>query len=89
MPRLEQLRNKALLSDIISLPSLLDEGHKKGTNVLYADMSAKWVSRSAFDAHLKLIPDWPFEAALATNNAAFYNTTTNPPTGVWADLDKQ
>jgi hypothetical protein len=89
MPKLESYRNKALLTDIISLPSLLNEGHRKGTNVLYADMSAKWVPRSAFDAHLKLIPDWPFEAALASNNAAFLDMTKNPPTGVWPDLDKQ
>jgi prepilin-type N-terminal cleavage/methylation domain-containing protein len=89
MPKLETYRNKALLTDIISQPSLLDQGHKKGINVLYADMSAKWVARSAFDADLKLIPDWPYEAALATNNPAFLDTTKTPPTGVWADLDKQ
>jgi len=64
-------------------------GHKKEINVLYADMWAKWVGRSAFDAHLTLIPDWPYETALATNNPAFLDETKNPPTGLWADLDRQ
>ncbi len=65
------------------------QGHKKEINVLYADLSAKWVGRSAFDARLKLIPDWPYETALATNNPAFLDETKNPPTGLWADLDRQ
>lgn len=89
MPKLDSYRNKALLTDIVSQPALLEQGHKKGINVLYADMSAKWVARSAFDAHLKLIPDWPYETALATNNPAFLDDTKNPPTGLWADLDRQ
>ncbi|HTL30972.1 MAG TPA: prepilin-type N-terminal cleavage/methylation domain-containing protein [Tepidisphaeraceae bacterium] len=89
MPKLETYRNKAMLTDIISLPSLLEQGHKQGINLLYADMSAKWVARSAFNDNLKKIPDWPFEANLVANNAAFLDLTKNPPTGVWADLDKQ
>jgi prepilin-type N-terminal cleavage/methylation domain-containing protein len=89
MPKLNTYRKSALLSDIISLPSLVDAGHKKGINVLYGDMSARWVQRSAFNTNLSKIPDWPYEAASATSNPALLDLTTNPPTGVWADLDKE
>lgn len=54
MTRLTDLRNGALLADIVGLPQHVDAGHKTGVNVGYADGSAHWVQRSVFDADLSL-----------------------------------
>ena len=52
LPRLSRLRNKAIFSDLTSLPARLDTRHRTGVNVLYGDGSAKWVDRKAINLPL-------------------------------------
>ncbi|MFQ5428781.1 MAG: prepilin-type N-terminal cleavage/methylation domain-containing protein [Phycisphaerae bacterium] len=40
---LSQMRTKALLADVIHLPSVVATAHKTGVNVAYTDGHAKWV----------------------------------------------
>lgn len=46
-PRFSKLKNNAILSDMIISPKDVDNTHKTGINVLYANGSAQWVARSA------------------------------------------
>lgn len=88
MPRLMTYRKLAVLSDVVSTPSYLDQGHKKGINVLFGDTSARWVDRSQFGVSLRLIPNTSFDLVYMTTNPLFLDQTKKPPTGVWADLDR-
>ena len=86
LPRLSQLKDKAILADIVARPRFVDIRHKKGVNVLYADASARWVDRSAFDAELKQLPNGPDYLA-AKNNPLTLDESTNPATGIWGRFD--
>lgn len=44
MPRLSQMRNKALLADLFRDRRFIENRHRDGLNVAYADGSARWVS---------------------------------------------
>ncbi|HZZ43195.1 MAG TPA: prepilin-type N-terminal cleavage/methylation domain-containing protein [Tepidisphaeraceae bacterium] len=52
MFKLGKLKNRAIVSDIISGPDRLDVAHKKGVNVLYANGGASWVPRDMIDKQL-------------------------------------
>jgi prepilin-type N-terminal cleavage/methylation domain-containing protein len=53
MFKLGKLKNRAIVSDIISGADRLDVGHKKGVNVLTASGAASWVTRDMIDKQLK------------------------------------
>jgi len=59
LPRLRELRNQAILADVVSQPDRLAAAHRTGANVLYANGSAHWVPASAFSAYLSKIPRYP------------------------------
>jgi prepilin-type N-terminal cleavage/methylation domain-containing protein len=46
MFKLAKLKDKAIVSDFNGANNLVDQAHKKGLNVLYANGSASWVDRS-------------------------------------------
>jgi hypothetical protein len=48
------LKGKAIVSDLIGDPRLVNGIHKKGVNVLYANYAVKWVSIDAFKVELPL-----------------------------------
>lgn len=52
LPRLLSFKNKAIFSDLTSLPARVDTRHRTGINVLYGDGSAAWVERKKFDVNL-------------------------------------
>jgi prepilin-type N-terminal cleavage/methylation domain-containing protein len=98
--RLAQLKNKAILSDLVNYgPQSVRVRHKKGINVLYANGSAKWVELKAFERREDTsqyawhkIPSGIGEDINSTRseyNNAMLDEVNNPPRGVWIDLDKQ
>jgi prepilin-type N-terminal cleavage/methylation domain-containing protein len=54
MPRLAMFKNKAIFSDLTSVPARVDTRHRTGINALYGDGSANWVDRKQFNDDLKL-----------------------------------
>lgn len=57
---LSRLRTKALLSDLIHVPGVVETAHKTGINVAYTDGHAKWVMDPGIFANNNLIH--PFDA---------------------------
>ncbi len=53
LPRLGELAGLPMLADGCGLPDRVDSRHVTGVNVLYANGSARWVSRTAFNNALK------------------------------------
>ena len=47
-PRFSKQKNKAIMSDLISMPADLKRLHKTGVNVLYANGGAKYVTQKEF-----------------------------------------
>ena len=84
-PRLAQLRDKAILSDIAPDLFRLEHRHGTGVNVLYASGGAKWVPLSAFEEHLQPIPDVYLNPAY---NALMLDESTRPAKGLWASFDQ-
>jgi prepilin-type N-terminal cleavage/methylation domain-containing protein len=54
-PKLAQLKNQAIICDIISSATRLTIAHQKGVNVLYANGGAKWVDKSAINDELNAL----------------------------------
>ena len=48
MFRLNKLKNRAIVADVIASEDRVIEAHKKGVNVLYANGGAKWVDAGLF-----------------------------------------
>lgn len=76
MPRLAELRTKAIFADLTAVPARVDRRHRDGVNVLYGDGSAFWVPRGAFDDPLK---------RCTSNNDAQFNDEQDE---IWAAFDK-
>jgi hypothetical protein len=53
MFKLSKLKNRAIVSDIMSSITRVEPAHKKGLNVLYANGAAKWVQRDVFEKQLR------------------------------------
>lgn len=93
LPRLNKLRNKAILCDLVTDRAYVLRRHKTGINVLYADGSARWVPLSAFNhSPWNTIPDNTIITISSNWNNTFLNETIDPvshplPTGLWVDLD--
>jgi prepilin-type N-terminal cleavage/methylation domain-containing protein len=98
LPRLAQLKNKAILADANMSPLHLKARHIKGVNVLYGTGAAKWVQADAFSrgtAYGAIVDPPSANSIYATaNNPTQLNEITtagvkiNPPTGLWIDYDK-
>lgn len=98
--RLAQLKNKAILSDMVNFgPSSVRVRHVKGVNVLYANGSAKWVALDQFinlkDNSANAWRKIPaavgngFESSTSsTHNSQMLDESQTPATGVWADFDR-
>ena len=53
MFKLNKLKNRAIVADIMASPTRTTLGHKKGVNVLYANGGARWVDMGLFDPQFK------------------------------------
>jgi len=56
-PRLPKMKNLAILADITASPQRVAERHKRGSNVLYGNGSAKWIDLSLFKTDLSQCGD--------------------------------
>jgi prepilin-type processing-associated H-X9-DG protein len=54
LPKLATFKNKAVFSDLTSVPARVDTRHRTGINVLYGDGSANWVDRKRFNDDLQV-----------------------------------
>ncbi len=98
LPRLTQIKNKAILADANMSPLHLKARHIKGVNVFYGTGAAKWVPKEVFmkGTAYSLIVDPPSANSIYTlgNNATQLNEITqtgtiiNPSTGLWIDYDR-
>jgi prepilin-type N-terminal cleavage/methylation domain-containing protein len=87
--RLAQMKNKAILADLINMPSSVTQRHRKGINVLYANGSGAWVAREEFDDQKNKTKPWSkVDSHYASWNNQILNESTKPATGVWLDLDR-
>jgi len=77
LPKLTKFRNKAILSDVTTVPQRVITRHVTGINVLYGNGSAKWVDYKVFKDEL---------APCKTPPAATWNDNQDK---VWANLDRQ
>lgn len=57
LPRLSQMRNRAIFADLANSSVRLDSRHKTGINVLYGDGHAKWTDREPINASLAALPE--------------------------------
>jgi len=84
LPRLAQLKNYALLADLVVDRSFVTRRHKTGINVLYANGAGKWVDLRQFDKAKwnKLQADLDWGDGLASynpnNNNSFLDDGTWP-----------
>jgi type II secretory pathway pseudopilin PulG len=86
-PQWTKLKDKAIVADIACFPANLDQRHKKGLNVFYANGGGKWVHREAFDkgfwrniAYDDFQPGW---------NNSMLNETVTPSGGIWSTFDRE
>jgi prepilin-type N-terminal cleavage/methylation domain-containing protein len=54
MFRLNRLKSRAILCDVVSANTRIKPGHYKGINVLYANGGARWVDKGLFDKQLNI-----------------------------------
>ena len=88
MDRKSQLKNKALLADIIISKYDVLRTHKKGINVLYGSWSGQWVPFEEINkSPWNLIPNDDNNVQVSYNDAML-NETGTIPKGIWADLDR-
>ena len=57
LPRFIDVKNMAILADVVSTPDRLLLAHKNGINVLYGNGSTRWVIADAFKPYLNQIPN--------------------------------
>jgi prepilin-type N-terminal cleavage/methylation domain-containing protein len=87
MAKKSQLKNKALLADLIISKGDVVRRHKKGINVLFGNWSGQWVPLSDIDKDpWNMIPNGA--VSTAHNDKMLLETGTTTPSGVWADLDR-
>lgn len=78
LPKLDDLRFKALVSCTFSIPDHVRMRHREGINVSYSDGSGRWVPLSKFETPLNTIPNTGFAAS---NNPAIDE--------IWSILDQR
>ena len=88
MARKSQLKNKALLADLIISRWDVLRRHKKGINVLYGSWSGQWIPLSDIDHDpWRTIPNTSSNVSTDYNDFMLTDDPKNP-TGIWADLDR-
>ena len=99
-PRLSKMKRVAIATDIFGFPVRINQRHRTGFNVAYADSSAEWIERKALTNDLpKSIPQYGNTAkmvdipagafeAVGTNDATS-NTHNNLMQACWAMLDRR
>ena len=104
LPKLAQLKGKAILADANMCPLHLKARHKKGVNVMYANGGAKWVPKEAFIpsgtppvgsyASITLPPSsgdiyqQSFNASQLNDFRPQDGAPVPNPTGLWIDYDR-
>lgn len=85
MARKAQLKNKALLADLVISKGDVVRRHKKGINVLYGSWAGQWVPLSDIDH-----PPWNTisNGDVSTQYNDYMLSDSAIPTGVWVDLDR-
>lgn len=83
LPVMDNLSDQAILADFL-LPAKVSKAHGTGVSALYGNGSAHFVKREVFDDYLANITENPWDT---NNNNWLLTTSTDPPSGVWADLD--
>jgi prepilin-type N-terminal cleavage/methylation domain-containing protein len=89
-PQWSKLKSRAILADLTCFPSSLEQRHKKGVNVFYANGSGKWLDRSLWDKPTSVwssIPPGNFQDGW--NDYILKETNPQFPTGIWGNFDKQ
>jgi len=86
MNKKSQLKNKALLADLVISKGDVVRRHKKGINVLYGSWSGQWVPLEDFNKNpWNLIPNGDVNTSY---NDYMLLETSAGSSGVWADLDR-
>lgn len=88
VPRLSKLNNLAIYADNVSDSFQINDRHVAGINVLYGNGAAKWIPRSSFQANLTIIDSFGGSYTAAAN-PFLLNDPGQPPSGIWADFDRQ
>jgi prepilin-type N-terminal cleavage/methylation domain-containing protein/prepilin-type processing-associated H-X9-DG protein len=86
LPKLPQMKSKAIAADLLVGPTYVKSRHKTGVNALYGDGSAHWVGLSDFqntEWNKILYDDFGPE-----HDDSLLNAKTTRATGVWAELDR-
>jgi prepilin-type N-terminal cleavage/methylation domain-containing protein/prepilin-type processing-associated H-X9-DG protein len=101
LPKLQDIRNRALAADLVANSTFLNTRHRTGVNVVYGDGSGKWVPDTAADtsdktmrAYLKNCDTVAGGYSLHSNaNVFIYNRQGDPKfvpaLGIWGVLDYQ
>ncbi|MEQ8770838.1 MAG: prepilin-type N-terminal cleavage/methylation domain-containing protein [Phycisphaerales bacterium] len=94
MPRLAFIESRrAILADLMHKPERLDDRHRDGLNVTFADGSARWSGRAPLDAVAVEGLTWADTASTGFDtafNALFLSrdAETGADRGLWAALDR-
>lgn len=86
LPRLTRLKNKAILSEGFAQKTL-QERHKSGMNIVYADGHGRYVLWDHFKANGTAYDSIIASGNPTAANSVVLNNSVNPPTGLWADFD--
>jgi prepilin-type N-terminal cleavage/methylation domain-containing protein len=91
IPRMSQLKSKAILADLICFPASVTYRHKTGINVLYANGGAKWVDRKVLESAGGVWKFIRYDQFGSDFNNCFVsvNSKKEETGGIWVALDKQ
>jgi prepilin-type N-terminal cleavage/methylation domain-containing protein len=86
-----KLKSRAVLADLTCFPANLEQRHKKGVNVFYANGSGVWLDRTMWDKTTSFWSTIPFDNFQPAWNDYILKETPDPnkPIGVWGNFDKQ
>jgi hypothetical protein len=84
------MKSKAILADLTCFPANLEQRHKKGVNVFFANGSGLWLDRGLWDKPTSFWSGIAFDDFQPGWNDYILNET-NPikPSGVWGNFDRQ
>jgi prepilin-type N-terminal cleavage/methylation domain-containing protein len=87
MPRKSELRNKALLADLLINRNYIKNRHKTGINVLFGSWSVQFIPTKDIDQGAWR--DMPADADVSTSyNDAMLGVRMGLDIGAWVDLDR-
>ena len=92
-PRQAKMKNKAVVSDIITAPQSVKNRHKRGVNVLYANGSGQFVELKALEkAPMPSSGSWkdiPGTQVNTSHSPKILDESVKPPTGIWIAMDRE